>query len=340
LTSPQIEDFGQTASGEPVHRVTLSGGGLRASVMTWGATLQDLRLDGHEAPLTLGFADFASYPLYSSYFGQTPGRHANRIAKGRFFLDGVVHQLELNERGIGHLHGGSAGTARRLWQLDAYGTDFAEFSIIDPDGQSGYPGSVQIRARYQLGGDGCLSITYLSVCERPTLVNMTHHSYFNLDGGEDILDHEIMIAAEHYLPVDADLIPTGEIALVAGTVFDFREMRPIRQMGTDGAQVGYDHNFCLTQTRGRVQSIALVRSLRSGVAMEVRSSEPGVQFYTGAKLKPTVPGSHGRLHGPFAGFCLETQVWPDSPNHPEFPQAVLRPGETLAQHTDYVFMKS
>jgi aldose 1-epimerase len=206
-----IEAFGQTADGETVHRVTINGGGLTAKIMTWGATLQDLRLEGHAAPLTLGFPDFENYP-HSPYFGQTAGRHANRIAGGRFVLDGVSYQLECNEGGINHLHGGSAGIAKRLWTLESHGSDHAVFSIVDPDGQSGYPGTMKIEARYELRAGGCMAITYTSVTDRPTLANIAHHSYFTLDGADDILDHELMIAADHYLPVDAEQIPTGEIA--------------------------------------------------------------------------------------------------------------------------------
>jgi len=335
-----IEAFGQTADGETVHRVTLEGGGLTASIMSWGATLQELRLEGHAAPLTLGFPDFASYPAHSQYFGQTPGRHANRIAGGRFTLDGAGYQLECNEGGIHHLHGGTAGTATRLWTLESHGANHAVFSIIDPDGQSGYPGTMRIEAHYELIAGGCMAITYTSVTDRPTLANIAHHSYFNLDGADDILDHELMIAADHYLPVDAELIPTGEIAAVEGTDFDFRDLRPIRREGADGRQVPYDHNFCLSSDREPIRTIALARSIRSGVAMELRTTEAGLQFYTGFKITPSVPGLGGKPYGPCAGFCLETQSWPDSPNHPGFAGAVLRPGEKRVQRTEHVFIRS
>jgi aldose 1-epimerase len=335
-----IETFGQTASGETVHRVTIEGGGLTAKIMTWGATLQDLRLEGHAAPLTLGFPDFESYPAHSPYFGQTAGRHANRIARGRFVLDGTTYQLECNERGISHLHGGSAGIAKRMWTLESHGSDHAVFSIVDPDGQSGYPGTVKIEARYELRPGGCMAITYTSVTDRPTLVNVAHHSYFTLDDADDILDHELMMAADHYLPVDADQIPTGEIRSVEGTDFDFRELRPIRREGSDGQQVPYDHNFCLSFEREAVRTIALVRSMRSGLAMELRSTEPGLQFYTGFKVATPVSGLTGKPYSACAGFCLETQSWPDSPNHAGFAGAVLRPGEKRVQHTEHVFIRS
>ena len=184
-----------------------------------------------------------------------------------------------------------------------------------------------------------MAITYTSVTDRPTLANIAHHSYFNLDGSGTILDHDLMMAADHYLPVDSQQIPTGEIRPVEGTDFDFREMRPIRREGPDG-QVPYDHNFCISTEREAVRTIALARSMRSGVAMELRSTEPGLQFYAGFKTKPSVPGLMGKPYDAWSGFCLETQSWPDSPNHPGFAGAVLRPGEKLVQYTEHVFMRS
>ena len=333
------EIFGHTASGEPVYRVVLRGGGLTAMVMTWGAVIQDLRLDGHVPPLVLGFDDFASYPVHSSYFGATPGRCANRIAAGRFTLDGKDHQLECNEKGVTHLHGGSDNIAKRNWVIIEQQDDRVVLQITDPDGRAGYPGNCTVTATYRLHGEGVLSVVYESVCDQPTPANICQHSYFNLDGRDDALGHDIMIAADHYLPTDERQIPTGEIRAVRGTPFDFREMSSMnRSVGDE--QVLYDHNFCLSAARTEKRSVALVRSVNSGVAMEVRTTEPGVQFYAAFKLNVPVPGIEGRRYGPFAGFCLETQVWPDAVNHPEFPNAVLRPGEVLRQETDYVFSKS
>lgn len=332
-----LEVFGKTETGETVHRATLKGGGLTAKVMTWGAALQELRLDGHDTPLTLGFPDFASYPLYSPYFGQTPGRIANRIDGGRFTLDGVTYQLEQNE-GSNHLHGGHAGLGKTVWSVADLSADMIRLSVTQPDGAAGYPGGCTVSCTYRLRSDGVLSIVFESTADRPTICNIAHHSYFNLDGSPTILDHEAMIAADFYLPTRPDLIPTGEIAAVEGTPYDFREMRPIR-CDAGGTQVAYDNNFCLSRARTGKRSVALVRSLRSGVGLEVRTTEPGVQLYTAHKLKPTVPGLAGHVYGPFGGFCLETQAWPDAPNHPDFPSVVLRPGETLVQETDYVFTR-
>jgi aldose 1-epimerase len=332
-----IEEFGKTPAGDIVYRVNLAGGGLTASIFSWGAALQDLRLEGHAPPLVLGFQEFADYPQHSPYFGATPGRYANRIANGRFALDGQTHQLDRNQQGTHHLHGGSEGMGKRIWRIAALEADRVRFEIDDPDGHMGYPGNCRASCTYHLKPGGVLSVVHRAETDQPTLCNMAHHSYFNLDGRPDILDHEMMIAAEHYLPVDDDLIPTGAIASVAGTPFDFRDMSPICR---DGEQYHHDHNFCLSEGRTNKRAVALLRSPFSGVAMEVWTGEPGLQFYSGCKLDTAVPGLEGKPYGAFAGLCLESQIWPDSPNHGQFPSAVLRPGEQLVQETDYIFSRS
>jgi aldose 1-epimerase len=334
----QRMNFGITAKGETVERVTIHGGGLTANILTWGAVIQDLRLEGHSAPLVLGFESFDDYPLLSPYFGATPGRCANRIAHGRFELDGETYQLECNERGLTHLHGGSDGMGKSNWTIVALEHDRVVLDICDPAGRAGYPGEVTTRATYQLLPGGTLSVIYESTTDAPTLVNVCQHSYFNLDGSPDILDHDVMIAADHYLPVDDKLIPTGQQQAVTDTPFDFRKMHSIRRQD-NGTQVPFDHNFCLSPARGAKRSVALARSVTSGVTMEVRTTEPGVQLYAGVYLDIPVPGLEGRTYGPYAGFCLETQVWPDAINQSGFPSAVLRPGEVLRQETDYVFSK-
>lgn len=332
------EFFGKTAKGEDVHRVSLSGGGLTAHIITWGAVIQDLRLAGHDAPLSLGFETFEDYPLHSSYFGATPGRCSNRIAAGKFELDGKTIQLEKNEKGIGHLHGGSDGIAKRIWTIDEQTANSVTMRIIDPDGRAGYPGNATIKAIFTLKEGGCLSIVYESTTDAPTPVNICNHSYFNLDGGETILDHELQIDAYSYLPTDAAQIPTGEVPDIGGTGYDFRNMRPIR-MVENGEQVLYDHNFCLSKERVAKRKVATLKSPKSGVAMDVLTTEPGVQVYAAFKLDVPVPGLGGRHYGPYAGLCMETQVWPDAVNHATFPNAILRPGEVLRQETDYVFSK-
>jgi aldose 1-epimerase len=333
------EVFGQTQSGETVYRVEIKGGGLTAKIITWGAVIQDLRLDGHDAPLLLGFDDFDSYPAHSSYFGATPGRCANRIGGGKFTLDGKNYQLDLNEKGVTHLHGGKDNIAKRNWTIVEHDVDRVVLKIVDPDGRGGYPGNCTIQATYWVHGNGEFSVTYESTSDQPTIANVCQHAYFNLDGRDDALGHDIMIAADGYLVTNELQIPTGEVRPVAGTVFDFREMSPMKRF--DGSeQALYDHNFCLSTERTAKRSVALARSLNSGVSLEVRTTEPGVQFYAGFKLDVPVPGLDGRKYGPFAGFCLETQIWPDAINHEDFPDAVLRPGEVLRQETDYIFSKS
>ncbi|MDQ0560696.1 aldose 1-epimerase [Rhizobium mesoamericanum] len=333
------EVFGQTQSGETVYRAEIKGGGLTAKIITWGAVIQDLRLDGHDAPLLLGFDDFDSYPAHSSYFGATPGRCANRIGGGRFTLDGKSYQLDLNENGVTHLHGGKDNIAKRNWTIVEHDLDRVVLKIVDPDGRGGYPGNCTIQATYWVHGDGQFSVSYESTSDQPTIANVCQHAYFNLDGRDDALGHDIMIAADTYLVTDERQVPTGEVRPVAGTVFDFREMSPMKRF--DGSeQALYDHNFCLSHDRTAKRSVALARSMNSGVSLEVRTTEPGVQFYAGFKLDVPVPGLDGRKYGPFAGFCLETQVWPDAINHEGFPNAVLRPGEVLRQETDYIFSKS
>lgn len=330
--------FGHLPSGEPVLRATIRGGGLTAHILTYGSVIQDLRLEGHAPPLLLGFDDLKSYLDHSPYFGATPGRNANRIGGGRFSIDGTAYQLECNENGVTHLHGGSDGIARRLWTILEQAEDRIVLEIVDPDGRAGYPGNCTITCTYTLGDGGVLGVAYAASTDRATLCNVCQHSYFNLDGNTDALGHDVMIAADHYLPTDERQVPTGEIRPVEGTAFDLRSMTPMRRQ-MEGERIGYDHNFCLSATRGAKQPVALVRSVDSGVSLEVRTTEPGLQFYTGFKMDIPVPGLDGRRYGPFAGFCLETQTWPDAVNHQNFPNGILRPGETLRQETDYIFRK-
>jgi aldose 1-epimerase len=331
--------FGKTAAGETVYRVRIEGGGLTAHILTWGAVIQDLRLENHQPSLTLGFDDFDSYPLHSAYFGATPGRCANRIANGRFTLEGKDYQLDLNEKGVSHLHGGWDNIALRNWTIVEHAADRVVLKIVDADGRGGYPGNCTIQATYWVHGSGELSVTYETTSDQPTIANICQHAYFNLDGRDDTLDHDIMIAADHYLPTDERQIPTGEIAPVAGTPFDFREMSPLKRF-VGSEQVLYDHNFCLSPERTAKRAVVLARSINSGVSLEVRTTESGVQLYAAFKLDVPVPGIDGKKMGPFAGFCLETQIWPDAINQKGFPNVALHSGEVLRQETDYIFSKS
>jgi aldose 1-epimerase len=335
------ELFGRTGDGEPVHRLRIAGGGLQASIITWGAVVQDLRLEGHRPPLVLGFESFDDYPAHSPYFGAIAGRYANRIREGRFAIDGRQYQADTNFLGKHLLHGGSKGIGKRVWSIAEHGADFVTLRLRDRDGEMGFPGNLDITCTYRLAPGGVLSIELSAVTDQPTLCNLAHHSYFNLDdgGSSEVLDHLLQIDAEAYLPVDEELIPTGEIAPVAGTDFDFSEARPIRREA-GGRQVEYDHNWCLARSRQPLRRVARLSGSRSGVAMEVCTTEPGVQFYAGHKAARDAAGLDGRQYRAFAGVCLEPQVWPDSPNHPDFPQAVLRPGEVYRQTTQYRFAKN
>lgn len=332
-----VEPFG-VFEGREIRRVGIAGGGMRASVMEWGATLQDLLLDGHAEPLVLGFETFDAYPSNVRYFGCIAGRHANRIRDGRFTIDGEHFQADTNFLGKHHLHGGSRGFGVRPWSITDHGTDFVTLSYTSADEEMGFPGALKAGCTYRLAAGGRLIVELDATSSEPTLCNLAHHSYFNLDDGgrSDILDHRMTVSGGAYLPVDEEMIPTGHVVPVEGTPFDFRFARTIRNGNAD-AHVPYDFNFCLASIRGPLKQAAWVQGAHSGVSMEVWTTEPGLQFYDGERAAAEVPGLRGIRYGAHSGFCLEPQIWPDSPNHAWFPQAVLRPGEAYAQRTEYRF---
>ena len=329
------EAFGTTREGEVVQRVEIAGGDLSARILTYGAVVQDLRLAGHGAPLVLGFDRLEDYLDHSVYFGAIVGRYANRIAGGKFLLDGERFETDPNDRG-NTLHGGGQGIDKRVWRIVERGADFVTLTIGDPSGAMGFPGSLDISCTYRIRPPGTLAVELTAACDRATLCNLAHHSYFNLDDGGrgTVLDHLLRIAAQAYTPIDDACIPTGEVLPVEGTRFDFVLPRPIAEEGDDGA---YDHNFCLAAERGPMRQVAWARGERAGVEMEVWTTEPGLQFFSGGIADRTVPGLEGISYRAYSGFCLEPQVWPDSPNRPYFPQAVLRPGEEYRQNSEYRF---
>lgn len=336
-----VARFGLRDDNRPVERVTLAGGGLTLSVLTLGSIIQDLAFDAGDGPRrrVLGFEQLGDYLAHSPYCGCIAGRFANRIAAGRCTIDGRAHQLTRNEAGRTHLHGGENGFSHRIWSLIDHGTGHVTLERVSPDGEEGYPGTLTARCTYRITGDGELTIELGATTDRATIVNLATHSYFNLDGGNDILDHLLEVPAAHYLPVDAHRIPTGEIAPVAGTAFDFRKPRSIRAAGAP--QPAYDHNFVLDSARRtRPRFVAALTDPRSHTRLEIHSTEPGLQFYDGAGMGPLVPGHGGRRYGAHAGLCLEPQLFPDAPNHPHFPDATLRPGETYRQVTLYRFSRS
>ncbi len=332
--------------GVPVEEIRLRSGGAEAAVISFGAVLRDLVVPARSGPqrVVLGLNSMEDYAAHSPHFGAIAGRFANRIRHGRFTLDGETYQLPLNQDSCHSLHGGGNGLGKQVWQVGARGDDFVTLTHAWPDGEAGYPGTLVTACTYRLKG-ATLRIELSASADRATPVNLCHHSYFNLDGSDTILDHDLELAADFYTPADADWIPTGEILAVAGTPFDFRAARPIRLMDASGERARYDHNYVLRRSRLEPSGIArlplaqaaTLSSRKNGLAMEVWTTEPGVQVYDGFKVNLAVPGHGGVTYGPNAGLCLEPQHFPDSPNLAHFPSTILRPGETYRQVTEYRF---
>lgn len=320
------EDFGTLPDGRGVARVTLGAGRLQASVLTWGATVQDLRFDGQR--VVIGGDRIGDYLDGLCYAGAIVGRYANRIGGARFTLDGETWQTDRNFRERHTLHGGAQGTGTRLWTLAESGDSHVRLSLDLPNGDMGFPGALRIAATYRLLPPATLEVRIEAQTTRATPCSLAHHGYFVLDGAADIASHRLQIDAGGYLPVDRDLIPTGEVAPVAGTRFDFRSAR---QIGSHG----YDHNFCLGRDRRALTRAARVTGPQ-GMMMTVATTEPGLQVYDGAHLGG-VAGYGGHPLAPRAGLALETQAWPDSPNRPGFPDCILRPGQTWQAITRYAF---
>ncbi len=342
--------FGKTAAGEEVELYTLRNGKLEVSIATWGATVTSLRVpdrNGAIADVVLGFDTLAPYLKEHPFFGVVVGRYANRIGQGRFTLDHKEYRLTINN-GKNQLHGGPEGFYRKVWkaeEVDAKDGPAVKLTYVSPDGEEGYPGTLTASVTYTLTDDGALRMEYGATTDKPTVVNLTNHAYFNLAGqGEgEILGHELTVHAARYTPVDDTSIPTGELRSVAGTPFDFR--KPVAlgtRIAAEDAQLvigkGYDHNFVLDGgvTR-KPRLVASMRDPKSGRALEIVTTEPGLQLYTGNFLDGTIKGKGGKVYGHREGFCLETQHYPDSPNHPSFPSVVLRPGKHYQSTTLYRF---
>ncbi len=324
--------FGALADGRPVEKLRISGGGLTADILTYGTVVQNLRLDGHDKPLVLGFPKFAPYLTHSPYFGATAGRCANRIRDGHLELAGNTYQLDRNFLGKHSLHGGLVSMGKRLWTVVDHGEASVTFAITLEDGEMGYPGQLDATVTYSLLDGGVFDVVMRAQTDAPTLCNMAHHSYFTL-GSEPVGTYLMRIDAEAYLPVDDELIPTGEVRAVDGTGMDFRGFRAVG----DGSPI--DHNFCLSSARRGLRPVAWLKDPQSSVSLEVRTTEPGLQVYDGSRVNIAVPGLGGEQMGPHSGIALEPQIWPDANHHPAFPQAVLLPGEDYVQHTQYVFAK-
>jgi len=340
--------FGALPDGGQADLYTLrNGNGVEAKITNYGGIVVSLTTpDRYEetADVLLGFDDLDGFLINRPYFGAIIGRYANRIAGGRFVLDKHEYTLQTND-GSNHLHGGARGFDKVLWSASPVrrGADVAlALRYLSADGEEGYPGNLEAEVTYTLTRDNALKIEYLASSDMPTPVNLTNHMYFNLAGGPDILDHELKLYADRFTPIDADLIPTGEICPVLGTPFDFRI--PVRigaRIDEEDLQLkwgrGYDHNFIITGKADQPRVAAEVYERHSGRALQVLTTEPGVQFYSGNFLDGSVFGKNQTAYARRSGFSLETQHFPDSPNQPQFPSTILMPGAKYRQTTIYRF---
>jgi aldose 1-epimerase len=341
------EPFGNMADGTPVDLYTLTNANsLQVKITTYGGAVVSLLVpdrDGKLDDVVLGFKTLEEYVEKSPFFGCITGRYANRIAKGKFTLNGAAYTLAQND-GPNHLHGGVKGFDKVVWSAQEKSDDGLELTYLSKDGEEGYPGNLSVEVTYTLTNDDELRIDYLATSDEDTVINLTNHTYFNLaDGGAgDILGHELMINADRFTPVDATQIPTGELRSVAATPMDFLHMMAIgARIGQDDEQLrlglGYDHNWVLNSSDGTLALAAKVQEPTTGRVMQVYTTEPGIQFYSGNFLNGTIAGKGGKVYHKRHGLCLETQHFPDSPNQPSFPSTVLKPGETYQTTTIYRF---
>ncbi|MEE7493803.1 aldose epimerase family protein [Methylobacterium oryzae] len=338
--------FGTTADGRSVSRHTLSRGRLRVVVIDYGAAVTAIEVPdraGHPANVVLGLETLAGYETVSPSFGATVGRYANRIAGGRFSLDGHTYRLPVNEP-PNTLHGGPENFGKRLWRAELSDAARVVLSRRSPDGEEGFPGNLDVRVSYSLPEDGVLRIDYAAVTDRPTVLNLTNHSYFNLagEGAGSVLGHVVQVEADTFAPTDATQIPTGALLPVAGTPFDFRTPRALEaRIRAGDPQLayakGYDHTFALRGPAGTLRPAASCVDPGSGRRLDVWTTQPALQLYSGNNLDGRLIGPSRRIYRSGDGVCFETQAFPDAPNRPSFPSAVLRPGETFAAATEFRF---
>jgi aldose 1-epimerase len=353
-TAPTPEPFGKTAAGTPVEVYTLSNSrGVKMRVTTYGAIVLSLETPdraGRSADIVLGYNTLAEYEKATPYFGAIVGRYGNRIANGRFTLDGKEYKLATNNTPADKpcaLHGGVVGFDKVVWRAEGVAKEGAQgvrLKYTSKDGEEGYPGTLELQATYWLSEQNEWRIEYEASTDKATPINVTQHSYFNLkgEGRGDVLAHELQLAASKFTPVNAGMIPTGEILPVAGTALDFTKSTPIgarvnskeEQMRLGG---GYDHNYVLDSQTGELALAATVFEPGSGRVLEVLTTEPGIQFYGGNFLDGTLTGKSGNKYPHRSGFCLETQHYPDSPNQKNFPSTIVRPGKTYRSATVYRF---
>lgn len=344
------EQFGKTPDGKQVDLYTLANqNGMVVKVMNYGGIITAIEVPdkaGKVADVVLGYDHLEGYVAKNNYFGSVVGRYGNRIAKGQFILDGQTCQLATNN-GPNHLHGGPKGYACVVWDAEPITAEESvgvKFTYLSPDGEEGYPGNLKITMVYSLNPENELSLCYKATTDKATPVNLTNHSYFNLKdaGASPILDHELMIDADSITPVDGTLIPTGEFMSVENTPFDFRTKTKIgSRIDEDNIQLkygnGYDHNWVLNGSGGDLRKVAELSESTTSRLMEVWTTEPGIQFYSGNFLDGSVTGKNNHIYKFRHGLCLETQHFPDSPNQPNFPSTILRPGETYHTQTIYKF---
>ena len=341
----KIQDWGKGPEAEQAKLITLESSSLRVQLTNYGARIVSVEAPdktGKRADVVLGHANLQQYiDDPKDYFGAIVGRYGNRIAKGTFSIDGQTYHVPPNNNGNA-LHGGPDGFSRKMWSVIT-GTDSAEFTLISPDGDMGFPGMLAVHVRYSLHGNR-LDIEYSAQTTKTTVVNLTNHAYFNLAGeaSGDVLQQRLRLDANRYTPVGDTLIPEGNLPEVAGTPFDFRKLTAIgERIGADDTQLkragGYDHNLVLNGRLGVLHEAAFAEERVSGRTLIVLTTEPGVQFYSGNFLNGSVTGYSGLAYQQHAGFCLETQHFPDSPNHPSFPSTLLKPGETFRSHTALIF---
>jgi aldose 1-epimerase len=342
------QPFGTTKDGKAVDLYTLRNArGMEARICNYGGIVVSLRVpdrNGRFDDVVLGYDTLAEYEKQSPYFGCLVGRYGNRIAKGKFTLNGKQYTLATNN-GPNALHGGLKGFDKVVWQARTYESKLGpalELRYLSVDGEEGYPGNLQVTAVYTVTEDNCLRLDYTATTDQDTVINLTHHSYFNLAAKGDILRHEVYLNADKFTPVDSTLIPTGELRPVKGTPFDFTKTTPIgERINADDQQLkfggGYDHNWVINKAPGQMGLMARVYEPTTGRVMEVSSTEPGLQFYTGNFLDGTLQGKGGWVYQFRHGFCMEPQHFPDSPNQPNFPSVVLKPGQVYRNTIAYCF---
>ncbi len=331
------EPFGVLENAETVTAVTLQAKGLWVRVLTYGATLQGLKLKGDGRSLVVGLDTLDAYLSQNAYLGANVGRFANRISCASAEIRGRRYQFDKNHLGRHTLHGGSDGTGLRNWRLLEAGRDHASFEDELPDGHMGFPGRLRVGLTYRIVARGTLELEYLATSDQPTLCAFAHHSYFNLDGAGPVSEHDLKIAAQTYLPVDEELIPLGAPAPLKDTMFDFASFA---RLGERSPERGLDHNYCLSGQQVALRPVAWLRSRRSATELTISTTEPGLQVYDGGAFSP-VPGQPVPLAGSANfGVALEPQCWPDAPNRPGFPNAVLEPGEVYRQVTRYRFLRT